>query len=304
MRFVTHADARAFLDRARGWLLEAEAAHTLILGIALERAQGRVPDDPPAWFGTVEEDDRIRGACFRTPPHMLGLTALPPGAVSLVVEAAARRFDELPGVVGDPDAVREAARLWAGTHPVRIRPDMEMGIHELRELHWPVLPAGEIREASGDDLPLLTRWMEAFEADTGIFSTGAEATTRKLLDSGALSVWQSEDGPVAMAAVTAGTPNTLRVSYVYTPPEYRGRGYARAVTAHLSRRILEDGRTAVLYADRDDPAPNHIYRTLGYRRVASAMTVRFEPEDGGSRAGDGPAATMPGTCLRGQRSTN
>lgn len=277
VKLVVHPSPRAFLDRALRWLLESEAEHNLILGIALSRASGEVPDDPPAWFGTVETEGRVVGAVFRTPPHLLGVTALPGQGPIRVVEAAARAFGSLPGVVGEPAAVRAVARLWAAEHPVAIRPDMEMAIHQLTRLEWPRLPAGQVRKAGLDDLPLLTRWMTAFEEDTGIFSTGAEALTRQLISAGTASVWEVDGRPVSMAATAGGTPNAARVSYVYTPPEERGRGYAAAVTAHVTREILDAGhRMAVLYTDLDDPVPNHIYRKLGYRRVASAMTVRFQ----------------------------
>lgn len=279
VKFVLHPSPRTFLDRALAWLLESEAEHTLVLGLALSRASGEVADDPPAWFGTVEEGDRVVGAVFRTPPHLLGVTALPGDGARRVAEAAAAAFDTLPGVVGEPAAVREVARLWAEDHPVVIRPDMEMAIHELTRLQMPRLPAGRAREGTLDDLPLLTRWVEAFEEDTGIFSTGAEALTRELLRSGAVSLWEVGGDPVSMAATSGATPNAVRVSYVYTPPDLRGRGYAAAVTAHVTRQILDTGYpSAVLYTDRDDPVPNHIYRKLGYRRVASAVTVRFEED--------------------------
>lgn len=283
VNFVSHPSPRAFLDGALPWLLGSEAEHTLILGIALARASGEVVDDPPAWFGTVEAEGRVVGAVFRTPPHLLGVTALPGEAPRLVVEAASRTFGHIPGVVGDPEAVREVARLWVAHHPVVVRPDMEMAIHELTRLRWPRLPAGRVRKATLDDQPLLTRWMEAFEEDTGIFSTGADDMTRQLISAGAASVWEVDGRPVSMAATAGATPHAGRVSYVYTPPEERGRGYAAAVTAHVTREILDAGhRMAVLYTDLDDPVPNHIYRKLGYRPVASAVTVRFETTGRGS----------------------
>ena len=93
MRFVHHPDATDFLKTALHWLLEREAENNLILSIALARAQGKATEDEPAWFGTLQEDDSLVGAVFRTPPHMLGMTAMPPEAIPLVVAAADAAFD-------------------------------------------------------------------------------------------------------------------------------------------------------------------------------------------------------------------
>ena len=276
MRYVAHRDARAFLDRALPWLLRSEAEHNLLLGIAQGRASGAVPDEPPAWFGTVEEEGAVVGAAFRTPPHMLGVTALPGDGPRLVAEAAARDFEALPGVVGDPAAVRAVAGLWAATRPVEIRPDMEMLIHELRRLRWPEVARGGMLDPAGTDL-----------------ETSPPAPPEGLF------LWEVDGVPVSMGATAGATPNTMRVSYIYTPPEHRGRGYASGITAHLTLQILDAGYpAAVLYTDRDDPIPNHIYRKLGYEPVAAAVTVRFVGRDGSTRDGVEPAQPMPGTCLR------
>ncbi len=74
-----------------------------------------------------------------------------------------------------------------------------------------------------------------------------------------------------MAAWAGRTPNGLRINYVYTPPELRGRGYATACVAALSRALLEAGnRYCCLYTDLANPTSNAIYRRIGYRPVCDA----------------------------------
>jgi predicted GNAT family acetyltransferase len=68
---------------------------------------------------------------------------------------------------------------------------------------------------------------------------------------------------------------------VYTPPELRGHGYATAVTAELSRRLLDgrlfDGRRrfCFLYTDLANPTSNAIYERIGYRRVCESAEISF-----------------------------
>lgn len=54
----------------------------------------------------------------------------------------------------------------------------------------------------------------------------------------------------------------IQVDIVYTPPRLRGRGYAGAVTAEVSRAALAEGaRDVVLFADLSHP-------TSGCGRIA------------------------------------
>jgi hypothetical protein len=63
---------------------------------------------------------------------------------------------------------------------------------------------------------------------------------------------------------------------VYTPPELRGNGYATALTAEVSQRLLDGGRTfCFLYTDAANPTSNAIYERIGYRKVCEAAAIAF-----------------------------
>ena len=75
-----HSDAEAFLDRAEDWLLQAEAEHNLILGLARQLTESTEPYEPPIYLATIENDGAVVGCAFRTPPFKLGLTRMPEAA--------------------------------------------------------------------------------------------------------------------------------------------------------------------------------------------------------------------------------
>jgi len=55
---------------------------------------------------------------------------------------------------------------------------------------------------------------------------------------------------------------------VYTPPEFRGRGYASALVAALSQAMLDAGyHFCTLFTDLANPTSNHIYQAIGYQPV-------------------------------------
>jgi predicted GNAT family acetyltransferase len=68
----------------------------------------------------------------------------------------------------------------------------------------------------------------------------------------------------------------LRIGPVYTPPEFRGSGYASAVTAAVSLRAREAGAEEVLLCtDLANPTSNSIYRRIGYRPVEDRVVLGF-----------------------------
>ncbi|MFC5599991.1 GNAT family N-acetyltransferase [Deinococcus cellulosilyticus] len=70
----------------------------------------------------------------------------------------------------------------------------------------------------------------------------------------------------AVAAVNRWTLHYQSVSFVYVPPESRGKGFGRRLMASLSAFILQEKRKKViLFADPDNDAANALYRSLGYQ---------------------------------------
>ena len=55
---------------------------------------------------------------------------------------------------------------------------------------------------------------------------------------------------------------------VYTPPEYRRRGYATACVGELSRVLLESGwEYCSLFVDAGNASAIHVYERIGYRPI-------------------------------------
>ncbi len=90
-------------------------------------------------------------------------------------------------------------------------------------------------------------------------------------------VWERENGtPVAMATLTRRVAGTVRVAFVYTPPEHRRRGYAAGVTAAAGDRALAAGAEAVaLFTDVANPTTNALYQRLGYRPLGDRVALRL-----------------------------
>lgn len=63
---------------------------------------------------------------------------------------------------------------------------------------------------------------------------------------------------------------------VYTPPEFRGRGFGGAVTAVVTQAALDSGAEGVvLFTDLANPTSNTLYQRLGYHPVSDFAVLTF-----------------------------
>jgi GNAT superfamily N-acetyltransferase len=269
-----HGDAGTFMRRARTWLLQTEAEHTLVLGLAHPDA---TPPDEPAYFATVEQDDAVVGCAVRTPPRNLVITRMPPSSVAALAMDVAACFDELPGVLGPPAAAREFALEWCARHGRVPRDGMEQRIYKLQRVVQPERePAGEMRIATERDLRLVTSWVSCFAAEANVTLPDVAAQVRARVAARELMLWHDEQ-PRSLAGFAGRSPHGVRIGYVYTPPEWRGRGYASACVAALSQHALYSGaQFCCLYTDLSNPTSNTIYQRIGYEPVCDAVHIHFD----------------------------
>lgn len=275
LHVARHADAAAFLWRALPWLLHAEAEHNLVLGLAHRLTKSTAGFEPPIYLATIESAGEVVGCAFRTPPFKLGVTRMPEDALPLLVEDVATVYDAIPGALGPQAETTLLAGLWSARTGLAARQAMRNRIYQAVEVLPPRrTPRGHVRVARPGDRDLVAGWVGDFTAEAHVLSGSADRIDQ-LIGEGSLLLWEDE-GPRSMAAEVARTPNGARVGYVYTPPAWRGRGYASACVAALSQLILDSGaQFCFLYTDLANPTSNAIYSRLGYRPVADVVDYEF-----------------------------
>jgi len=269
-------DPVAFLEAAGPLLLEDEARHNLILGIAVTLRDH--PSFYPAHFLWLAEEEGVQGAAVRTPPYNLVLAR--PRSTEALEALAAGLDHHLPGIVGAQPEVEVFAGAWAartGARPSTIR---SQGIFRLDRVKPVSRVPGRMRDATSEDRPLLIAWWDAFVEEAlgeGAVGLGSETAVDHRLEaeSAGIVLWNDGEEPVSLAAYGNPTPNGVRIGPVYTPPDRRRNGYASTLTAALSERLLGAYRFCFLFTDLANPTANRIYEQIGYRRVCEAAEIAF-----------------------------
>lgn len=272
---------REFLQKAEAFLTAHEAAHNMILGLASNLMAGMTYGAEPPYFATAERGGVVVGGALRTPPFGLVLSLMDADVVPTFAADAHALYPDLPSTHGPSDVSHAFALAWQRLSGRRYAQATQQRIYQLTRVTPVTGVPGKLRRATHSDRDLILLWNRGFIEETvGVADSAADNRALAMLGNDAdkaLYIWH--DGrPVAMAGYSSPTPNGIRVSYVYTPPELRGRGYASAATAAVSQLQLDAGRKfCFLYTDRRNPVSNRIYRRIGYEPVVDGDEYVFEP---------------------------
>ncbi|WP_406217582.1 GNAT family N-acetyltransferase [Streptomyces canus] len=275
-------DIDDFLARAGEFLRSRPVPHIMPLTwTARLRARGAAAyGAEAAVFAWLERAGEVHGAFYRlSPSRGLSLTPLTAEQADALAARLAALGHSVPSVSADAATAAAFAEAWqrhtGATPSVRVR----LCLHRLGTLVLPEpFPAGRGRAVGEQDLEQLMGLCRGFAADVGeavTIDAGSWAGTR--FADKRYTFWEAPDGtPVSMAGANPMVAGLVQVDPVYTPAPLRGRGYAGAVTAEVSRAALAGGaEDVVLFTDAANPTSNALYRRLGYVPVVDWAAYDF-----------------------------
>ena len=175
-----------------------------------------------------------------------------------------------PGVLAEQGLARRFAEMYAGADGFRLH--VSMNIMRLDKVNEIAKSPGRCRPLCECDLFFAPYWELAFNVDCCLDEGDLQDKIKQIkarLEWGTQYIW--EDGhPVSQAYQSKKTPNGTGISGVYTPPHYRGKGYASSVVSELSQILLERAnKFCFLFADAENPISCGIYHKLVFLAVYS-----------------------------------
>ncbi|HLQ77901.1 MAG TPA: GNAT family N-acetyltransferase [Terriglobia bacterium] len=220
-------------------------------------------------------NEKVIGVAAHSWSGML-LVQAPEATEDVVRECVERSGRRVTGFAGPLDQVR-LARHALGLANAETRMDGDEGLYALNlsDLVVPeALSRGDIefRAPRADERDTLCQWRIAYDIETLGAADSDETRERatKALDTqiAAHNAWVAvERGRmVSLSAFNATLPDIVQLGGIYTPPELRGRGYARAAVAGslLAARERGAGR-AVLFTG--NPSAIRSYQAIGFSRL-------------------------------------
>ncbi|RBO92572.1 putative GNAT family acetyltransferase [Nocardia puris] len=277
MRIEITSDAAAYRAAAAPFLDRDPLRHSVIATAVSNLLTGLHGEVGTSFFLSARDaDDVVVGAAMRTAGRDAYLGALPEGGAVAVAEVLAGVAPDNGGVeatLRDADAF---AQRWCALLGVEARERYRTRLFRLEELHAPAAPPGAPRRATEADVDPCVAWAAAMNREALGSAPGLSADAiRARVAAGRWWLWEVDDVPVSLVAHQVPVAGWSRIGPVYTPPAERGRGYASALTAHVSRVLRADGLDVCLFTDLANPTSNKIYRAIGYRPVHDFVNYGF-----------------------------
>jgi len=184
----------------------------------------------------------------------------------------------LPGIISDPDTAEQFSIAYTSRHGLNCEVEMSMEAYACPHVRIVSGVAGESRLAGGHDIRNVAEFLAGFSEDAYGIAVDAESQlpgAERLIAAENLYIWMIGEEIVSMANIAQRSPRHARINAVYTPRRHRKKGYASALVGELTRKVLNEGLTPMLYADLSNPHSNGVYRSLGYREQGKITDIRF-----------------------------
>lgn len=275
-------DPAALYARVESALLNYEAENCFFLGY--------LPTLPShsetVLLEFIDSAGRSVGVSLMAPGRHMVASRLPPVAGAALADFCDRQCVKMPGLQGPPAFVEAFASDWTSRRRCVTRVGVRMAIHQLHAVRRPdALAEGIMRNATPDDLDLLTGWICDFGKEIGeAHFDNARPIAERRVSEGSMRIWEINGLPVGMAGAAGATRHGIRINLVFTPPRHRRRGYATALVTALSQEQLNSGRRfCFLYTDLANPTSNKIYKSIGFERIADSIRIDFDASPGSAR---------------------
>ena len=173
-------------------------------------------------------------------------------------------------IMTEKELANSFCKIYCSLSGKRYHNNESLVLYLLEKVNELLLPNGNFRKADESDMYYLPYWYADFipACNLGDYDlAGGIRSAKQAINDERGYVWV--DGvPVSYAASTRWTSNCVFIGNVYTPPNFRGKGYSTACVANLSKKLLDDGwKYCGLYADCANPYSNKVYQNVGYIEV-------------------------------------
>ncbi len=279
-----YGNADLFLKEYETILLEREAAAQLLLYFAHQSLTGL--GTGKELFGIVMDETQI-----------VLMFVIIRGVDLILYAAASEKEEEAAGVLADylgnshiiigglnarQTLCQSFIQQYTKYMNVSFIQKVGTDIMELRQINDIKPAAGYQRLAVSEDAKLVADWMIQFQIEAMMDEADYEAAllrATQLINRKELYLYEDEEHrAVSMAAATRKLVHGMGITYVFTPEEFRGKGYAAANLYYLSKELLEQGfKFCTLYVDKNNPLTNRAYEKVGYKVIEDNFEYKIIP---------------------------
>ena len=271
-----------FLARTLTDLAKDETRNNLLLGLALRLKENlhAYGEGDPLMVVVTDSVGKNAAMAVMTPPFpmIVNSDSVNEEALTALMEALISENWQLPGVNGVAEVSDTYARIWQARTGKAARLHMRLRAYELHEVINLDFPEGAMRIADEKDAQLTADLLNAMRAELMLQGdTPTPESVLQIIRMKRVFFWDTTEKVVCITIANRPQIKGICVSGVYTPPEFRRMGYARALVAEVSREMLSRGfELTNLFTDLANPTSNKIYQEVGYKPVCDYHQYQFK----------------------------
>jgi uncharacterized protein len=240
------------------------------------RSELRLGFEVGDWWGAFE-DDALTAVVLGwslVVPYIPDAEAAPPLAQALAAAAQPRM------VVGHRASVMALHNAFRPPRPAReLRDPQPLLILDSGDLR--ATPSPDVRLSTRDDLEaLILAAARMHREEMGIDPLAVDAPAWRtrmisLIERRWSWIWMRGHEVLFKAELSAWTPDVVQIQGVYTAPQHRGRGIARAGLAAVCEQIFRDVPRCSLYVNQYNVIAQRVYEHLGFKPADVFATVMY-----------------------------
>jgi uncharacterized protein len=207
-------------------------------------------------------------------PYIPDVEAAAPLAQALAAAAQPRM------VVGHRASVMALHNAFRPPRPAReLRDPQPLLVLDAGDLR--ISPSLEVRLSTRDDLEaLILAAARMHREEMGVDPLAVDAPAWRtrmisLIERRWSWIWTRGHEVLFKAELSAWTPEVVQIQGVFTAPQYRGRGIARAGLAAVCAQIFADVPRCSLYVNQYNVIAQRVYRRLGFKPADVFATVMY-----------------------------
>ena len=271
-----------FLGKTLTDLVKDETRNNLMLGLALRLKENLYAfgEADPLMAVVTDSVGRNAAIAVMTPPFPMIVNSDPVDETALKAlgDALISENWHLPGVNGVAEVSDRFSDIWQARTNQTAKLQMRLRAYELREVTEVGYPDGQMRIAVEGDAQQAVDLLNAMRVELNL--QGRRATVESVLEIIRMErvfFWETAGKVVTVTIANRPQIKGICISGVYTPPEHRRKGYARALVAEASKEMLSRGfEITNLFTDLANPTSNKIYQEVGYKPVCDYHQYSFE----------------------------
>lgn len=272
-----------FTNDSSELLFKNEAANSILISVAMmikeSQNSGVKVLSQPTLFKILSNNQTSSVAILNS--YSLILTFATDEEIIYLVNFIIENKIQIPRVLGPAKESTLFSQKYSELANINYKTSQIQRILKLEKVKHPNHNPGIFREAYLSEIETLIDFQIGFMKDA---LADKPIPSRKEIESLILNtlknnqayVLEYENKIVSSAYFRRPSKNGVAISWVYTPPEFRKRGFCSQLMAELSDHALKSGKTfCCLYTDATNPTSNKVYENVGYEFVIDSAEYIF-----------------------------